>query len=288
MNLSLSFIRGLVAAVNPCGFVLLPTYLLYFLGLQSSDAGHRRAPMSRALLVSAAVSAGFLSVFLAVGLVSELFTGWIQENAKYFTPVVGVGLIALGLAMLFGYRLPIATPKLDTGGRDRTVGSMFLYGIAYATASIGCTIGLFLATLFGTAERDGYAAGVANVVAYGAGMALLISALTVTLAAANSGLLKLLRTGMRHVETIAGAFVLLSGAYLLWYFWVVDIREESDPITGAVEQVQIEAQNFLDDHWQTVGIVLALIVGAAIVASVVGRRNQPPLADPPGPPVSPQ
>jgi len=88
---------------------------------------------------------------------------------------------------------------------------------------------------------------------------------------------------MRHVETIAGAFVLLSGAYLLWYFWVVDIREESDPITGAVEQVQIQAQNFLDDHWHTVGIVLVLIVGAAIVASVLGRRHQPPHADPPGP-----
>ena len=31
--MSLSFIRGLVAAVNPCGFILLPTYLMFFLGL---------------------------------------------------------------------------------------------------------------------------------------------------------------------------------------------------------------------------------------------------------------
>jgi len=282
VNLSLSFIRGMVAAVNPCGFVLLPTYLLYFLGLQSSGAGHQRAPLSRALVVSAAVSAGFLSIFLIVGLVSELFTSWIQENAKYLTAVIGVGLIGLGLAMLFGYRLPIATPKLDAGGRDRTARSMFVYGIAYAIASVGCTIGLFIATLFGTADSSGYAAGVANVVAYGAGMALLISALTVTLAVANSGLLKVLRSGMQYVEMISGAFVLLSGAYLLWYFWKVDIQEEGDPITDAVQNIQNDVQNFLNGNWRTVGVVLSLIVGAAIVASVGTRRRQPPHADPPG------
>ena len=282
MNLSLSFIRGMVAAVNPCGFVLLPTYLLYFLGLQSGDAGRQRAPMSRALVVSAAVSAGFLSIFLVVGLVSELFTSWIQENAKYLTAVIGIGLIGLGTAMLFGYRLPIATPKLDAGGRDRTVRSMFIYGIAYATASIGCTIGLFIATLFGTANSSGYAAGVANIVAYGAGMALLISALTVTLAVANSGLLKVLRSSMQYVEMIAGAFVLLSGVYLLWYFWKVDIQEEGDPITDAVQNIQNEAQNFLNGNWRAVGIVLALIVGAAVVASIVNKRHQPPRLDPPG------
>ena len=35
--MSLWFVAGMLAAVNPCGFVLLPTYLMYFLGIQSSD-----------------------------------------------------------------------------------------------------------------------------------------------------------------------------------------------------------------------------------------------------------
>jgi cytochrome c biogenesis protein CcdA len=273
VNLSLSFIRGMLAAVNPCGFVLLPTYLLYFLGLSNAESGVRRAPISRALVVSAAVSAGFLSVFLVVGAIAELFTNWVVANAKYLTAVIGVGLVVLGIAMLFGYRLPIATPKLDAGGRDRTVRSMFVYGIAYAVASIGCTIGLFIATLFQTADRRGYVAGVANVVAYGLGMALLISALTVTLAVANVGLLKVLRSGMQYVEMLAGAFVLLSGLYLLWYFWQVDVRETGDPVTDAVANWQSSIQNFLNDHWGAVAIVLAVIVGAAVVAVALKRRH---------------
>ena len=131
---------------------------------------------------------------------------------------------------------------------------------------------LFIATLFQTADRTGYAAGVANVVAYGLGMALLITALTVTLAVANVGLLKVLRSGMQYVEMLAGAFVLLSGLYLLWYFWQVDIREAGDPVTDAVAGWQTSIQSFLNDHWRAVAVVLVAIVGAAVGAVVLKRR----------------
>ena len=116
MNLSLSFITGMLAAVNPCGFILLPTYLLYFLGLSSAEAGKQRAPISRALLVSGAVSAGFLSVFLVVGGVTRFFTDWISENAKYATAVIGVALIALGIAMHF-FGLGPALGRILHGGQ---------------------------------------------------------------------------------------------------------------------------------------------------------------------------
>ena len=51
--MGLSFLRGLVATVNPCGFILLPTYLMYFLGLQGQDPGSQRATIRRGLVVSA-------------------------------------------------------------------------------------------------------------------------------------------------------------------------------------------------------------------------------------------
>jgi cytochrome c-type biogenesis protein len=280
--MSLSFIRGMVAAVNPCGFILLPTYLMYFLGLQGSVPGTQRATLRRALLVSAAVSTGFLSVFLVAGIISYNFTNWINENAKYATGVIGLALLVLGVAMLFGYKLPFMTPRLDTGGGapQQTIRAMFVYGIAYAVASIGCTIGLFIATVFSTTARDGVVAGVGNVLAYGAGMALLVSALTVALAFANTGLLKFLRGGLQYVDRIAAGFVVLSGLYLLWYFYWVDILEEGDPVTDWALQRQAQATAFLNDHWQVVGIVMALTVGAAI-AYVASRSSdeEPPVRE---------
>ena len=83
MNLSYSLIVGMVATVNPCGFVLLPTYLMYFLGISSSEAGRQRASITRALLVSGAVSAGFMLVFLIVGAITRFFTDRVTANAKY-------------------------------------------------------------------------------------------------------------------------------------------------------------------------------------------------------------
>jgi cytochrome c biogenesis protein CcdA len=268
---SLSFIRGLVAAVNPCGFILLPTYLMYFLGIQGVAPGTQRSTLKRALLVSSAVSAGFLSVFLVAGVISYNFTTWINENAKYATGGIGLALVVLGVAMLFGYKLPFMTPRLDAGERDQTVRSMFVYGIAYAVASIGCTIGLFIATVFSTTAREGVVQGVGNVVAYGAGMALLVTALTVSLSFANTGLLRVLRRGLAYVDKIAAAFVLISGVYLLWYFYWVDLREEGDPITDWALERQARATTFLNDNWPAVALVMLSVVGAA-AAYVLARR----------------
>ncbi|MCB0999064.1 MAG: cytochrome c biogenesis CcdA family protein [Ilumatobacteraceae bacterium] len=280
MNLSYSLIVGMVATVNPCGFVLLPTYLMYFLGISSSEAGRQRASISRALLVSGAVSAGFVLVFLVVGSITRFFTDWVAANAKYATGAIGLVFVVLGVAMLFGYKLPISTPKLDAGGKDRTVQSMFVYGIAYAVASIGCTLPLFSVVLFGTANREGYAAGIANVAAYGAGMALVVTALTVSLSVANTGLMKWLRSGMQYVEMLSGAFVLIAGAYLLWYFWKVDVQGETDPITDAVQRWQNDIQVFLNDHWQPVATVMLLVIVAAVAATLIGRRHRPPQLPP--------
>ena len=130
-------------------------------------------------------------VFVVAGVISNFFTSWLDRNAKYATAAIGVGLIVLGAAMLFGYRLPLSTPNVSGAGRDRTVRSMFVYGLAYAVASLSCTIALFAATAF--AAPDSFVEGVANVVAFGLGMALIVTALTVSLAFANQALLRVMR-----------------------------------------------------------------------------------------------
>jgi cytochrome c biogenesis protein CcdA len=269
MNLGLSFLRGLVASVNPCAFVLLPTYLMYFLGVEAGRGGPARASMQRALTVALAVSSGFMLVFVVAGVISNFFTSWLDRNAKYATAAIGFGLIVLGAAMLFGYRLPLATPSVTGAGRDRTVRSMFVYGVAYAVASLSCTIALFAATAF--ASPDSFVEGVANVVAFGLGMALIVTALTVSLAFANQALLRGMRASRRYVDLLAAAFVLISGVYLLRYFWVVDLNEDSDPATGAVERLQNWILVQLNDNWQVVALALAAVVFAAV--AYVGLRR---------------
>lgn len=270
--MTLSFVRGMVATVNPCGFVLLPTYLMFFLGMQGQLPGSQRATVRRALVVSLSLSAGFMVVFIGVGLISYNFTNWLVQNAKYATVVIGIGLVVLGIAMLAGFKLPIATPRLDAGGRSSAIGSMFVFGVAYAVASLGCTIGLFLPTLFAV-RAEGIVASVSRVAAYGLGMALVVTALTVALALANTGLLRILRQSMRYVETIAAIFVVLSGFYLIYYFWVVDINESIDPITSAVERFQNMVLSWLSGSPLMAAAVLGAVVVVGIVVAVTSRRR---------------
>jgi len=274
-RLWLSFGSGLLAAVNPCGFVLLPTYLMYFLGV-SGRPGTQRATIRRALLVSAALSTGFMTVFVIVGGISRLFTNWLNQNAKYVGLLIGLALVILGIAMLFGYRLPFSTPKLETGKRDQTIASMYVFGLAYAIASIGCTIGPFSATVLGTIDTDGFFQGIVAIVLYGVAMSLLITTLTVTLALAQGGLLKSLRTGMKYVETASAIVMILSGLYLSWY-WFNDIRNKyDDDLTGRVLNWQERIAQYIDDNRLVLAIVFAIIVGIALTYTLVSRRREIP------------
>ena len=271
-RLWLSFGSGLLAAVNPCGFVLLPTYLMYFLGV-SGRPGTQRATVRRALLVSAALSAGFMTVFVIVGGISRLFTDWLNQNAKYLALLIGVALVILGIAMLFGYRLPFSTPKLETGKRDQTIASMYIFGLAYAVASIGCTLGPFSATVLGTIDTDGFLQGVVAIALYGIAMSLLITTLTVTLALAQGGLLKSLRTGMTYVETASAVVMILSGLYLSWY-WFNDIRDKyDDDLTGRVLNWQEQIAQYIDNNRLVLAIIFAVIVGSAMTYTFVSRRR---------------
>ena len=213
-------------------------------------------------------------LWLIVGGICRLFTDWLNQNAKYVALLIGIALVLLGIAMLFGYRLPFSTPKLDTGKRDQTVVSMYVFGLAYAVASIGCTLGPFSATVLGTIDTDGFFQGIIAVILYGAAMSLLITTLTVTLALAQGGLLKSLRTGMKYVEIASAIVMILSGLYLTWY-WFNDIRDNyDDNLTGRVLSWQERVAQFLDDNRLVLAIVFTVVVGIALSYTLISRRRE--------------
>ncbi len=275
-NFAYSFLLGVLAAVNPCGFVLLPAYLLYFLGLDNSGGQvGQRAPLRRALSVSAAVSFGFIVVFLIVGTVSRLFTQWLELNAKYAGFAIGIALVIIGMAMLAGWKPPLATPNIS-GGKDRTAWAMFLFGIAYAVASIGCTIGFLTTAIFGSIGTNGFISGVVSIGLYGLGMALLVSTLTVTLAFAQSGLLRILRGGLHYIDRLAAGFIVLTGAYLTWY-WYLAISDSTtrNPILQRVEGWQSRVATFLQQQGAPkLAFVFVVIVGFALWIVVRRQRVQ--------------
>ena len=274
-RLAISFTAGLLAAINPCGFVLLPTYLVYFLGMENLRPGAERASVLRALKVSIAVSAGFMTIFVVIGAATKLSTNWLVEKAQWLSLAIGVGLVALGIAMLFGYRLPFTTPKLDVGERDRSVRSMYVFGIAYAVASMGCTIPTFTGVVLGSFSTNGSATGIAAIALYGIGMALIVTGLTVTLAFANTALLKVLRRGMAWFEQFAGVLLILTGMYLCWYWYSFITDATEGPVLAKATSWNDRLANFVQDHQTPVVWIGVIVIVAAVVTALTMQRNEP-------------
>jgi cytochrome c biogenesis protein CcdA len=270
-NFAYSFILGVMAAVNPCGFVLLPTYLVYYLGTELNREGENKTTtLRRGLSVGIAVSSGFIGLFLVVGIISRAFTTVIRDNAKYAALVIGIGLVAMGIAMLFGWKLPIAQPDVSVQ-RKRTTWNMFLFGIVYAIASIGCTIGLLISVILGSINRHGFISGVISIVLYGLGMGLLVTSLTVALAFARVGLVSTIKKSFKWFDKVSAVLVVLTGLYLSWY-WLGAITDRgTDGVTSRVERWQTSVVQFLQDA----GVYRLLIVFCVIIATagLVIRRS---------------
>jgi cytochrome c biogenesis protein CcdA len=234
---------GMVATVNPCGFAMLPAYLSYFMGLdggsdEATDAGLRRAGR-----VAVAVSAGFVAVFALAGSLVKLSSLPVYEYAPWISVVIGGGLVVLGVAMLAGYEPTVRWLPTPRGGaqRARTLRAMFVFGVSYAVASIGCTLPTFLVAVSGTMERESFVDGVVVFGIYAAGMALVLTALTVSMALARTSVLRLLRSAQPYIHSISAAFVTLAGLYVA-YYGVLELRTNrakgpNVPSSGVVDVV---------------------------------------------------
>lgn len=267
-----SFILGVLAAVNPCGFILLPTYLLYYLGTElNREQESPSATLRRGLSVGIAVSSGFIGLFLIVGVISRAFTTVIRDNAQYAALVIGIALVAMGIAMFRGWKPPISQPNM-TMTKQRTWRNMFLFGIAYAVASIGCTIGLLVSVILGSVGRHGFVSGVLSIALYGLGMGLLVTSLTVALAFARFGFVSNLKKSFPLFDKISATAVLLTGLYLAWYWFGAITNRGSDGVIGRVEKLQTNVATFLQN---TGAYVLATIFIAVIATAVVIMRRSP-------------
>lgn len=259
-----NFILGVMSAVNPCGFVLLPTYLIYYLGTELQRQESVAVTLRRALLVGSAVSSGFVGLFLMVGVITQSLTTAVLDNSKYFAFVVGLGLVVMGAMMLAGWKPRIAQPNVNLQ-RERTYRNMFYFGIAYAVASIGCTLGFLTSAVFGSVGRHGFVSGVLSISLYGVGMASLVIALTVALAFAQMNIVSSLKKSFRFFDKVSAFFVLITGLYLTWYWYGAITERASDGVTRRVESWQnsvVTTLDYLGAFW--LAIIFAVIIALAI------------------------
>jgi cytochrome c-type biogenesis protein len=278
--LALAFTAGMIATVNPCGFAMLPAYLSFFVGVDRQDTGGEAAvSVARGLLVGLAVTLGFALTFATIGLVVVHLTSAVYDIGPWITVVIGGALLVLGVALLVGWEPNVRLPKLERGGRTRGLVSMVLFGVSYAVASLGCTLPLFLVQMAGIFRGTNTASGIAFFLAYAAGMGVVLTSLTMALALADRSLVGGLRRLVPYVNRIAGALLILSGAYVA-YYGVYEIRfgsgaTESDSIVARVTGWSSDVSNWVQDVGATrIGLTLAAFIGLTVAYGTTRRSRR--------------
>ncbi len=226
LPLGFAFAAGMVATVNPCGFVMLPAYLTLYVSDEddAAQAGLGRR-LSKGLLVSGALGLGFVLLF---GTVGTAVTAGARPVATVF-PWVGFGLgfvmAGLGAYVLAGGKLYAGTASRVASRigdpRDASLRGYFLFGISYAVASLSCTLPIFLGLISSSLATGGFWSAAGQFFAYALGMTFVIGVLTLAIALFKGALVNQLRRALPYVGPVSAGILIVVGGYLVFY-WLTE------------------------------------------------------------------
>jgi cytochrome c biogenesis protein CcdA len=280
LPLALALVAGAVAAVNPCGFALLPAYLAMLVSDAPADGVQgTRGQVLRAARFSLAMTAGFVAVFGVFGAVIARLSLSVERYLPVVTLAIGVVLVVLGVWVLRGGHVPGIRLAGRVGLAPRsTLGSQVLYGVAFAAASLSCTIAPFLAVT-GAASRTADTGGVLlTFVVYALGMGSVVTALAMAVALAQGSLVHRLRSASPVIERVSGLLLVLAGAYIACYAWfeirVLSGRSTGDPVVDAAGRLQTELSRAVAGLG-VVGLTVLAVAAVAVVTglALTGRRK---------------
>lgn len=244
-----AFALGMVALLNPCGFALLPAYLGYFLGLDDdrSGASSTLVALNRGQIVGLSMSAGFLAVFgvlglfLAGSLTAIGQSGWLPR----LTIIIGVGLVVLGIAMLRGFQPALSLPKLNRGGGDQSIVSMFVFGVSYAIASLSCTIGIFITIVANTTRSEGFGERLGSFLSYAIGMGLLATVVTLAVGFGKKGLVNNFRRLLPKINLFSAIILVIVGVYVTLYgIWSQQVFSDPTNLTPWIDSIVLTVEGW--------------------------------------------
>ncbi len=220
LPVSYAFAAGMVASVNPCGVLILPSYVIYQLGAGEDSRLHAVRRMLLAVRLALVVTAGFTAVFALVGGVIAAGGQWLATVFPVAGLLIGVGMGALGVWLLTGHRtLGISSAARVRITPARNVGNMLLFGVVYAIGSLSCTLPVFLVVVGSALAGGSAAASLGQFLGYALGMGSVILAVTVGTALFRRTISRWLDRVTPYVHRFSALFLIGAGGYLVFY-WI--------------------------------------------------------------------
>lgn len=204
--LVLVFSAGFVTLLSPCGYVLLPVYISYYLGGKVDLKGALRGSLTSVL--------GILLVFGAAGLTLGFASSLIQSIIPHLTLIAGIIIFVMGVSKAFEINLPF--PVLPT--RFNKPAGFFTYGVIYAFTGSGCTFPIFFSVLLYASLSPGLGSTI-TMLTYASGVAIPLIITAILAAKINQLALTRIAHIAPKIHRASGFALIAAGAYLTYYWY---------------------------------------------------------------------
>ena len=227
LPLGFAFGAGLVASVNPCGFAMLPAYLALYMGstAEAEQQANVIVRLGKAILVGAVVTLGFIVLFGIAGLIIGGGARQVIGVIPWIGLTIGIVLTLVGGWLLSGGKIytAIAQQASTKFGDPSKVGvkGYFLFGLSYGTASLSCTLPIFIAVLGIGVATNTLLDSLVSFLLFALGMGTVILVLTIAMALFKGALVGALRKILPYTQPVSAAFMILAGAYIVFY-WLTE------------------------------------------------------------------
>ena len=268
-----AFTLGMIAALNPCGFPLLPAYLTVFLG--RADGGNFRSRTASALIAGACVTLGIVIAFCGIGVLAQIGMLVLAPWTLVLTVCVGVIFLVLGVMGLIGHAptLSVRAPSFAPG---RSAVAMTGFGVAFALSSLSCALPLFLAAVASSFGRLGVMDGLAIFLSYALGMGIFFTGVSFGAAHLGVPVVRRLRKLSRFVPIVANVLLSVVGAYVALSATLALSDNSTTPgFIVDVDAVASSVSQWLASTALMIGSVLLTIVlvSIALLASTAHRAQ---------------
>jgi cytochrome c-type biogenesis protein len=231
------YIFGVVAGVasffSPCAFPLLPSYFSFY---QEAGNRHEGIPIGagQAWRYGLAAALGVITFALILGaIIAVLGTGVAQTLSisgpepnrfvRVFRGVVGAILLTLGISQLLGWNIKPAFmdsfafyTRPHREGERGPAASLYLYGLGYNAAGMGCTGPILAGLIVVALASGGPASALGAFLVFAVTMGALMLVVSLLVAASQETLITRIKAATPKIKQGASYVLILVGAFNIY------------------------------------------------------------------------
>ena len=227
-NLGYSFIAGVLAAINPCGIVMLPAYLSLYVYSNSEDNDITTSKKIRnSLNIILFVGVGFVALFSLSAVIVSLSSELIGDLIPFLSILLSMLILYFGIGELkgeqiFSSKISSLSSKIGNPKNTNPIG-FILFGVSYGLASVGCALPIFISVVTKSINAQSNQRIFLDFISYSLGMLSVIAILTAATFISINSTKKLNAFFRKWSYLVFGIFLTFAGIFMLSY-WIYDLR----------------------------------------------------------------